>query len=87
MPRLEVKLDLVSAINPFANKELTSQERIALRAEKKAYNTTANNRGVPSKECLLELAKAYENATLNLKAAETYEDVMNYILVLLVIIN
>ena len=26
---------LVSAINPFANKELTSQERIALRAEKK----------------------------------------------------
>ena len=65
---------LVSAINPFANKELTSQERIALRAEKKAYNTTANNRGVPSKECLLELAKAYENATLNLKAAETYEE-------------
>lgn len=72
--KIEDEACLVSAINPFANKELTSQERIALKAEKEAYNATANNGGVPSKGCLLELAKAYENATLKFKAAETYEE-------------
>lgn len=60
-------------VNPFANKELTTQERIALKAERKAYEDAASNNGVPSKSCLLELARSYEDADLPLKAAETYE--------------
>lgn len=63
----------VDPVNPFANKELTTEERIALKAERQANIESAQNNGVPSKETLEALRRAYEKAGNSFKAAETYE--------------
>lgn len=63
----------VDPLNPFANKELTTEERLALQAERRANIEAARNGGVPSKETLVALRKAYEDIGKDLKAAETYE--------------
>lgn len=71
--RIEDEDCFVDSINPFANKELTIQEREALKIEKAVYNEASKNNGVASKKRLLDLASAYENAKWYLKAAEVYE--------------
>lgn len=63
----------VDPVNPFANKELTTEERIALKAERQANIESAQKNGVPSKETLEALRRAYEKAGNSFKAAETYE--------------
>lgn len=59
--------------NPFANKELSSEERMVLAAERQSNIEAEQNGGKPSKQSLENLRKAYENADNDFKAAETYE--------------
>lgn len=63
----------VEPLSPFANKELSSEERAALKAERQANLEAENNGGVPSKETLIALRLAYDKAGHTFKAAETYE--------------
>lgn len=63
----------VEPINPFANKELSTEERIALKAERQANLEAEMNGGVPSKQTLVTLRNAYDKAGNSFKAAETYE--------------
>lgn len=63
----------VEPVSPFANKELSSEDRIALKAERKANNEMYNRGGTPSLKTLEELREAYKRAGKLLKAAETYE--------------
>lgn len=64
---------MVEPQNPFANKELTTEERIVLRAEREANIETEKNGGIPSKKCLAALRQAYVDAGNDFKAAETLE--------------
>lgn len=64
---------MVEPQNPFANKELSTEERIILRAEREANIETERNGGIPTKNCLISLRKAYEDAGNDFKAAETLE--------------
>ena len=64
---------MVEPQNPFANKELSTEERIVLRAERAANLETERNGGIPTKNCLITLRKAYEDAGDDFKAAETLE--------------
>lgn len=63
----------VEPLSPFANKELSTEERVALKAERQANLEAETNGGVPSKQTLITLRKAYNNAGQIFKAAETYE--------------
>ncbi len=60
-------------LNPFANKEMSTEERIAIKAERQANLEMAINGGFPTKETLETLRKAYERAGMDFKAAEAYE--------------
>lgn len=64
---------MVEPQNPFANKELTTEERIVLVAERAANLEAEKNGGVPSRQGLENLRDAYERAGNNFMAAETYE--------------
>lgn len=59
--------------NPFANKELSSEERMVLAAERQSNIEAEQNGGKPSKQSLEDLREAYKNAGNDFKAAETYE--------------
>lgn len=67
---------LVEPQNPFANKELSTEERIVLVAERQANLETEINKGVPTKASLIKLREAYKKAGQDFKAAETYEQQM-----------
>lgn len=76
---------LVEPINPFANKELSTEERIVLKAERQANLEAEQNGGQPTKEGLEALFRAYEKVGNDFRAAETlellnelYPDVSNY---------
>jgi molecular chaperone DnaK (HSP70) len=64
---------LVEPINPFANKELTAEERIVLKAERQANLEAEQNGGKPTKDGLESLCRAYEKIGNCLRAAETLE--------------
>ena len=64
---------MVEPQNPFANKELTTEERIVLVAERQANLEAEQNNGVPTKNGLIKLREAYEKAGNSFRAAETYE--------------
>lgn len=64
---------MIEPQNPFANKELSSEERMVLAAERQSNIEAEQNGGKPSKRSLENLRKAYENAENDFKAAETYE--------------
>lgn len=64
---------MVEPQNPFANKELTTEERIVLRAEREVNLETEKNGGIPPKNSLVKLRVAYENAGNDFRAAETLE--------------
>lgn len=63
----------VEPMNPFANKELSSAERIILAAEREANLQTLRNGGKPTEKSLSTLVEAYEKAGNYLRAAETLE--------------
>ncbi len=63
----------IEPLNPFANKELSTEERIALKAERQANLEAEMNGGVPSKNTLISLRTAYDKAGQTFKAAETFE--------------
>ncbi|GAB3995137.1 Hsp70 family protein [Spirosoma daeguense] len=63
----------IDPINPFANKELTTEQRIVLKAERQAYIEAEQNGGTPTKEGLEVLYKAYKQIGNDFKAAETLE--------------
>ena len=63
----------VEPINPFANKELTTEERVVLKAERQANLEAEQNEGKPTKEGLEALYKAYEKTGNCFRAAETLE--------------
>lgn len=63
----------IEPINPFANKELSSEDRAALKAERQANLEAESNGGVPSRQTLIDLRAAYDKAGKTFKAAETYE--------------
>lgn len=64
---------MVEPQNPFANKELTTEERIVLVAERQANLEAEKNGGIPSRKGLENLRDAYEKAGNDFMAAETYE--------------
>jgi len=63
----------VEPLSPFANKELSTAERIALKAERQANLEAEMNGGTPSKQTLVTLRRALDKAGQTFKAAETYE--------------
>jgi molecular chaperone DnaK (HSP70) len=63
----------VEPINPFANKELSTEERLVLKAERQANIEAEQNKGKPTKEGLTVLYKAYAKVGNDLRAAETLE--------------
>ncbi len=63
----------VEPINPFANKELSTEERVVLKAERQANLEAELNGGKPTKEGLEALYKAYEKVGNGFRAAETLE--------------
>lgn len=64
---------MVEPINPFANKEITTEQRIFLKAERQANIEAEQNGGRPTKVSLSNLYKAYEKVGNDLRAAETLE--------------
>jgi molecular chaperone DnaK (HSP70) len=64
---------MVEAINPFSNKELTTEQRIVLKAERQANIEAEQNGGKPTEESLKNLVKAYHQVGNDFRAAETLE--------------
>lgn len=64
---------MVEPQNPFANKELTTEERIVLVAERQANLEAEQNHGTPTKNGLMKLRQAYIKAGNSFRAAETLE--------------
>jgi molecular chaperone DnaK (HSP70) len=64
---------MIEPQNPFANKELTTEERIILQAERQANLDAEANGGIPPKNTLIALRRAYEKVGNDFRAAETYE--------------
>lgn len=59
--------------NPFSNRELTTEERLVLTAERAANNSALSNNGKVSRQCLKDLIEVYERANQTFLAAETAE--------------
>lgn len=59
--------------NPFANKELSGEDRVVIQAERDVEHTASVNGGIPTKQSLDALIKAYELAGNDFQAAETAE--------------
>lgn len=64
---------MVEPINPFANKEITAEQRIVLKAERQANIEAEQNGGKPTKQGLETLYKANEKVGNDFRAAETLE--------------
>jgi molecular chaperone DnaK len=67
---------IVEAINPFANKELTTRERAVLEAERVFNNKVADNKGITTKENYLELYRLLLVKDQWFKAAELLEEMV-----------
>ena len=64
---------MIEPVNPFANKELNTNERIIFIAEKAASIDAQKNNGKPTSGALVQLAKAYDKIGNDLRAGETLE--------------
>lgn len=64
---------MVEPLSPFSNRELTSEERIKLKAEKEFNIACTDNGGYPTLQSLVKLHKIYDSLELDLQAAETLE--------------
>ena len=60
-------------MNPFANKELSGEERAVIKAEREVEHSASTNGGTPSKLSLDALIRAYKAAGNDFQAAETAE--------------
>lgn len=60
-------------LNPFANKELSGEERAVIKAEREVERSASINGGTPSKQSLNALIMAYRAAGNDFQAAETAE--------------
>lgn len=60
-------------MNPFANKELSGEERAVIKAEREVERSASTNSGTPSKHSLDALIRAYKAAGNDFQAAETAE--------------
>ena len=60
-------------MNPFANKELSGEERAVIKAEREVERSASTNGGTPSKLSLDALIRAYKAAGNDFQAAETAE--------------
>ena len=65
-------------MNPFANKELTSEERAVIKAEREVAQSEAMNNGIPSRQALSNLIAAYKVSNNAFQAAETAESKEEY---------
>ena len=65
----------VEPLNPFANKPLTADERIVLKAQREANDDAARHNGKPSIQCMRALAAAYKKTDNDLQYAETLEEI------------
>jgi len=65
-------------MNPFANKELTSEERAVIKAEREVVQSEAMNNGIPSRQALSNLIAAYKASNNAFQAAETAESKEEY---------
>lgn len=66
---------MVEPLSPFANKEMTTEERIKYKAERDFNLECERNGGEPSLSALQTLYKAYEKIGMDFKAAETLEQI------------
>jgi molecular chaperone DnaK (HSP70) len=64
---------MVEPLSPFANKEMTTEERIKFKAERDYNLECERNGGEPTLSALKALHKAYEKIGMEFKAAETLE--------------
>lgn len=65
----------VEPISPFTNREISTEDRIKIIAERE-FNLECNrNRGEPTLEALQKLYNAYKEIELDFKAAETLEQI------------
>lgn len=64
--------------NPFANKELTTEQRNVIKAEREVEKSKAANGGSPSRQALRNLASAYESANQYFQQAEILEMMEEY---------
>lgn len=65
----------VEPLSPFSNKEMTTKDRIQLRAEREFNLACQRNMGEPTLEALRQLYNAYKEVELEFKAAETLEQI------------
>lgn len=66
---------MVEPLSPFANKELSTEERIKYKAERDFNLECERNGGEPSLSSLQSLYEAYEKIGFDFKAAETLEQI------------
>ena len=66
---------MVEPLSPFANKEMTTEERIKHKAERDFNLECERNGGEPTLIALQTLHKAYQKVGMEFKAAETLEQI------------
>ncbi|WP_029035869.1 Hsp70 family protein [Salinimicrobium xinjiangense] len=66
---------MVEPLSPFANKEMTTEERIIYKAERDFNLECERNGGEPTLLALQALYKAYQKIGMEYKAAETLEQI------------
>lgn len=66
---------MVEPLSPFANKEMTAEERIKFKAERDFNLECERNGGEPTLSALQTLHKAYQKTGMEFKAAETLEQI------------
>ncbi|WP_372947824.1 Hsp70 family protein [Mariniphaga sp.] len=66
---------IVTPVNPFSNKELTTEERMILEAEKRYNDQIASLKGGESENALKKLYDVYCEKESEFKAAETLEEI------------
>ena len=66
---------MVEPLSPFANKEMTTEERIKFKAERDFNLECERNGGEPTLSALQTLHKAYQKTGMEFKAAETLEQI------------
>lgn len=65
-------------LNPFANTELSTEQREVVRAERELSKSQAENGGTPSKAAFRKLINAYVGANMLFQAAEASEEMDEY---------
>lgn len=64
----------IEPLNPFSNQELSIRDKKRFQAERKFNKECALNNGIPTQSALQDLYDVYNDLELELKAAETLEE-------------